>query len=77
MESVAVFHSTAGIPSPQRIVLIWLHKVEHHEDTSVVLYEEEGFEGKSAAFLEGDFKGPKLKQVASIRVPAGFWLCVK
>lgn len=57
---------------------VWISAgVEHHEDTSVVLYEDENFEGKSAAFLEGDFVGPKLKQVGSLRVPAGLTVVLR
>lgn len=41
------------------------------EDTSVVLYEDEGFGGKWAAYREGDFSAPPLSRVRSIRVPAG------
>mmetsp|Transcript_96903 Transcript_96903/g.278323 ORF Transcript_96903/g.278323 Transcript_96903/m.278323 type:complete len:1195 (-) Transcript_96903:51-3635(-) len=43
----------------------------HDEENSVVLYEEEGFGGASAAYREGDHGAPRLKRVGSIRVPAG------
>jgi len=45
--------------------------VEHNEQSSVVLYEEENFEGKRVGYLEGDYGATSLSKVGSVKVPAG------
>eukprot|EP00928_Gymnodinium_smaydae_P004851 TRINITY_DN11660_c0_g1_i1.p1 TRINITY_DN11660_c0_g1~~TRINITY_DN11660_c0_g1_i1.p1 ORF type:complete len:1321 (-),score=187.02 TRINITY_DN11660_c0_g1_i1:181-4143(-) len=48
-----------------------LSGVRHSIESSVILYEEEGFKGSSEAFLPGDYERKQPAVVASIRVPAG------
>eukprot|EP00933_Yihiella_yeosuensis_P047146 TRINITY_DN4284_c0_g1_i1.p1 TRINITY_DN4284_c0_g1~~TRINITY_DN4284_c0_g1_i1.p1 ORF type:complete len:1245 (+),score=287.92 TRINITY_DN4284_c0_g1_i1:99-3833(+) len=42
------------------------------EGTSVVLYEKPNWEGEAVAYLPGDYGVPNLKDIGSIRVPAGY-----